>query len=90
MSWGSLMSKAMKFINSGTGTIVAIGVVGGLALYYAEKKAKQVAQAVAPTNDENIFNQGVLAVGRKITGNERWTLGGWIYDVVHGRPNIND
>ncbi|MBO9490740.1 hypothetical protein J7384_10245 [Endozoicomonas sp. G2_1] len=77
------MNDLTKIATSNTGAVIAIAVIGAAALYYSSKKAADVGQAVNPVNDDNIFNQGVLSVGRKITGNPHWTLGGWIYDITH-------
>ncbi len=84
------MNKA-KLLNSKVGVVAAVGVVGALGVWYAKnqaiKAAGVVGDAINPVNDGNIFNQGVLAVGRKITGNNAWSLGGWIYDITHDREN---
>ena len=68
--------------------MVAIAVAGVLVVGYIAKKqaagaVDAVADAINPVNDQNIFNQGVLSIGRSITGNKSWTLGGTIYDWTH-------
>jgi hypothetical protein len=80
----------MKILDTKAGMVLALGVVGVASLYLFKKSiadgAAAAAQSINPVNDENIFNQGVLAVGQKITGNENWTLGGAIYDLFNGSP----
>ncbi len=79
--------KINKVLNSKVGLAVALGVMGAGFVVYSANKAKQsvidVGQSINPVNDGNIFNQGVLSVGRAITGKDNWTLGGWIYDITH-------
>ena len=79
-----------KLLNSKVGVVGAVALVGlGLA-YLAERKARKVAsdvgQAINPVNDNNIFYTGVNAVGAKLTSNENFNLGAWIYDAVNGSP----
>lgn len=38
---------------------------------------------VNPGSDQNLLYQGVNALGSKVTGDESFTLGGWLYDVTH-------
>lgn len=77
------MNDLTKIVTSNTGAVIAIAVIGAAALYYTSKKAVDVGQAINPVNDDNIFASGVDAVGAKLSGNENWTLGGWIYDITH-------
>jgi hypothetical protein len=76
-----------KLLNSNVGVALVVTCAIGGGLFYAKHKAAQavndIGQAINPVNDGNIFNQGVLAVGRKLTGNNAWSLGGWIYDITH-------
>jgi hypothetical protein len=76
-----------KFINSRVGQVAALGVVGAIGVLYvksqATKAAGVVGDAIDPTNQQNIINRGVSAVGATISGEENWTLGGWIYDITH-------
>lgn len=64
--------------------MIALGIVGVVALMWignrAAKAAVAVGQAVNPVNQDNIFYSGVSAVGEKITGDKHWTLGGQIYE----------
>ena len=65
--------------------LLAIGAV--VAVLYFEHKASaavtQTAQAVNPTNQNNIFSKGVNTAGEALTGDPNWTLGVWIYDITH-------
>ncbi|MGV2873498.1 hypothetical protein [Colwellia sp. E150_009] len=83
--------KAAQFLDTKTGMVLAIGAVGAVAIYLFNESISNTinnaGQSINPTNQDNIFNQGVLAVGRNITGNEHWTLGGWIYDITHQDQN---
>ncbi|MEY8198688.1 MAG: hypothetical protein RPS47_05565 [Colwellia sp.] len=76
-----------KLLNSKVGVVAAVGVVGAVGVWYAKNQASEAAgvvgDALNPVNDGNIFNRAVLAVGRKITGNKTWSLGGWLYDITH-------
>ena len=68
--------------------MVAAGVIGVLIIGYiiqrqAKQSAETVVNAINPANDNNIFNQGVLSIGRAVTGDKNWTLGGKIYDWTH-------
>lgn len=82
--------KLATITNSNTGTVLAIGVVGAIALYYAKKQASEaltsVGDAVNPISQDNIFNQGANSVVEVLTGDENQTLGGWLYDIFNGTP----
>lgn len=71
--------------------VLALGAVGAAGVYYTNKKATEAVGAVAnnlnPNSQDNIINQGVLAVGRTISGNPNWSLGGSIHDIVNGTPS---
>ena len=71
----------MNFTNE---QLIGIGVVGLLALWYLKNRAGDVAQAVNPTNPENVFYEGTNAVGEALTGDEHFTLGGWLYEKFNG------
>lgn len=49
----------------------------------ATAAAKAVGRAVDPTSDQNLAYSGVNAVGSAISGDQHWTLGGWLYDVFN-------
>ncbi len=65
---------------------IAAGVVV-LGAWYLKKKAgdtvQEAANAVNPTNPDNIFYGGVNEVGSAVTGDEHFSLGSWIYDITH-------
>lgn len=39
--------------------------------------------AINPADQDNVINRGLTSIGRSISGDSTWTLGGWIYDVTH-------
>lgn len=51
-----------------------------------------VAEFVNPASPQNAVNQGVSALGNAVVSDDgpgrnadgSWTLGGWLYDVLHG------
>lgn len=64
------------------GAAVVLGVV-----YLSGRPAaavKAAGQAVNPVNPENIFYEGTNAVGGAISGRENFSLGVWLYEVIHG------
>lgn len=81
------MKKLMKFADTRAGMITAIAVVGAVALYVAEKKAREAigaaGNAVNPLNNDNVFASGVDSIGAKLSGNKNFKLGGLIYDVFN-------
>ena len=80
----------IKLLDTKAGMVVAIGAVGAVALYFAEKKVREgaaaVGQSINPANSDNIFYSGVNYVGATLSGDEHWNLGGWIYNGVNGSP----
>lgn len=85
--------KLAKFANTKAGMVAAVAVVGVVVVYLAEKKAREAAadigQAINPVNNDNIFASGVDSVGSKLTGNENFKLGSWIYDQFHDKYDPN-
>ena len=88
---------AAPHIQLTSGGVLVLGAVaaGGLALWWASRQlpdaieagteaAKDAAWAVTPWNNDNVFSEGVDSIGRNLTGDANWTLGGWIHDVLHG------
>ncbi len=73
----------------------ALILVGGALVlgYWATKKAAEgvhdVAQAVNPLNNNNIFYRGTNEIGSVITGDNNFNLGVWIYDALHPNQNNN-
>lgn len=64
--------------------IAAVGV--GLYLFFKREvsdAAAAVGNAINPASDENLAYRGVNAVGGALSGDEHWTLGGWLYDILH-------
>lgn len=54
----------------------------------AARAAAEVAYHTAtvdlnPADPGNVVNRAVLAVPRAVTGDDSWTLGGWLYEVTH-------
>jgi hypothetical protein len=70
-----------------TKQILLIAGLGAVAIWYAQKKTREAVSAtldaVNPVNDENIFYSGVNAVGEKLTGDERFNLGSWLYEKLN-------
>lgn len=66
------------------GVVVGLGVLAFLTLREAVKigvpAAGKIANAVDPTNQENVFYTAANAVTRKVTGDDSTTLGSSIYD----------
>jgi hypothetical protein len=74
-------------VNITAQTVAAVAVSGVVIYWLAKQEAKAAAQSVGeainPVNPENIFYEGVNAAGEVLTGEEGFTLGGWIYDMTH-------
>ncbi len=64
------------------GVMVVTGIAVIAAIYLAARKDALVA-AVNPADDRNLANRAVNAIGEGISGQDGWTLGGWLYDVLH-------
>ena len=67
-----------------------VAVVGVAVLWFVSRKAgeavKVAAEAVNPTNRDNIFYSGVNAIGDALDdsdNNESFSLGSWVYDITH-------
>jgi hypothetical protein len=73
-----------KYLIAGAAVAAVVALV---LIQRVAKGAAQVAQdvghAVDPTNQDNIFNRGVTAVGKSVTGKDNWSLGTQIYDWLH-------
>lgn len=69
-------------------TVLIVGGVAVAGLWYIKSRAgdtvARAGQAVNPTNPDNIFYGAVNSVGRELSGDEHFSLGGWIYDITHG------
>lgn len=64
---------------------VALGVFGLGYLGYRKFRAGIDSGALDPTSANNLAYRGVNAVGTSLTGDEHFSLGGWLYDKLH--PN---
>jgi len=62
--------------------LLAIAVIGALALYLIAKK-RNAAGAAAPVSSQNLAYRGVNAVGASVAGDTSYALGSWVYDLVH-------
>lgn len=71
--------------------LVAVAAVGYVA-WKGVPKLREAANAINPLNHDNVFAQGVNAVGGAIVtapdgagknADGSWSLGGWLYDVTH-------
>lgn len=63
--------------------VVVIGLFGVLAVWYVKRQATAIVEAVNPVSPDNVINQGVEAIGTAVSGEQGWTLGGWLYDITH-------
>ena len=75
--------------------VIAAGL--GVAAYFAYRSFDQVGKAVGtvgtavgnvgaavnPLNPDNVFAGAVNKVGAAVSGNSGFSLGSWIYDLVH-------
>lgn len=79
--------KLNKVMNSKVGMVLAIGAMATAAVYVVQNKAVEavgdIGHAINPVNNDNIFAAGVDSVGAKLSGDENFSLGGWIYDVFN-------
>jgi len=76
-----------KFLDTKGGLAITVGLLYVAGVYIAEQKARNVAteigDAISPINNNNIFANGVDAIGAKLSGKENFKLGVWIYDVFN-------
>ena len=84
---GTLVLYAAAALALGGLAFVVIRKGSDLAGAWTEK-VDNVAQAVNPTNPDNVFAQGSNTLAQKISGDPTVTFGSWIYDLTH--PNAND
>lgn len=89
MNGGALNSKAVTYGVLAVVAIAAVYFLGKKLLSAGAQAAGAVGNAVNPVNPNNIFYSGVNAVGASTSGDSSWTLGGWIYDLVHGAYDPN-
>ncbi len=81
------MKNAAIFAGLARNPVVAGVVVLGVVYFLVRKRvanaASDVLDALNPTSSGNIVNRGVSEVGRVLTGEEAFSLGGWFYDLTH-------
>ncbi len=74
-------------------TETVLWIAGGLVVAYVAYKsyegAKALIQDVNPVNPNNVFYSGVNSAGAAISGNSSFSLGSWIYSLVHPSYNPN-
>lgn len=92
----------MKVSLNATGVLALAGVaVAGLVAWKVYRTGRDLANGAGevidaagevlthelnPASADNVVNQGVTAIGRSITSDPTWTLGGAIYDATHTDP----
>ena len=87
----------MNILNSKAAAYGVVALIGVAAVYFIGKKllggagdaARAVGDAVNPTSDKNLAYRGVNAVGATITGDDSFSLGGWLYDLTHDEYDPN-
>jgi hypothetical protein len=63
--------------------LVALAAVGGLG-YVGYRWLKANKEKFDPTSTQNaVYHDAIGGVGRTLSGDKEWTLGGWIFDVTH-------
>lgn len=66
------------------GLALGVVVLGVLAAKTAAAGIKAAAPKIDPTSDQNLVYDNVIGgVGRAVSGDQSWSLGGWLYDVTH-------
>lgn len=86
----------MKLQTETVVVLVGIAAVTVGAVYLAKKAqgvgsslasaASTIGTALNPVSDQNIAYKGVNALGTAATGDNNFTLGGWVYDKLHTDP----
>ncbi len=87
------MTTPVSLSATGVLTVAGLAVVG-LAAWKLSKVGSALASGAAdvvthelnPASSDNLVNRSVEAVGRAVTGDGSWTLGGAIYDRSHTDP----
>jgi hypothetical protein len=70
------------------GVVVVVGLVWLMFGSRIKRAAAAAAEAVNPVSDQNLAYRGVNAVGAAISGRDSFSLGSWIYDLVHDDEHI--
>lgn len=60
-----------------------VGETAGKAVDYVADAAQAAAPYVNPASNQNVIYTGINGIGGAVSGEENWTLGGWLYDVTH-------
>lgn len=72
--------------------VLALGLVGAIAVYFLKKQAtaamSAVGQAINPVSSSNIAYQGASALTSAVTGSNE-SLGAQIYDWFNPAPPLN-
>ncbi len=74
--------------------LAAAGLAAWMA-YKAITSGAKAAEAVGdvlthqlnPASSDNLVNQALEGAGSYLSGNPNWTLGGSVYDLLHGDPS---
>lgn len=63
--------------------VLALGAVVAVAYLVHQAHALISTGALNPTSSNNLAYRGVNAVGSTLSGQNGWTLGGYVYDLLH-------
>lgn len=81
-----------KDIWLGLGLVLGVGlllyIAGRQAAGVVTSAAEAVGEAISPTSANNLIYQGTNAVGRTISSDSSFSLGGWLYDVTHNTDDL--
>ena len=72
----------MRFTAGALIALAGLLAVGG-AVYVMRKKGAAVVDALNPASENNLAYRGVNALGSFATGDDHFTLGGFVYDQTH-------
>lgn len=70
----------MMFTNQ---QLLVIGLVILAVLWYLKRQAGEAADLVNPTSQNNLAYSGVNSLGQAISGDDHWSLGTWLYEVMN-------
>lgn len=60
-----------------------LAAVAAVGVGYLYMKRKDIGNAINPVSDKNLAYTGTNAVGQAIAGDENWTLGTWMFEVLN-------
>lgn len=89
MKMAPISTDLVVKITLGAAAIAAVYLIVKKAAGAASEVVDKVVPAINPADSRNIVNQGVESVGKTISGDSGWTLGGWIYDLTHDPIDMN-